>query len=168
MSEEFEEEGFSDLEDEDLEIDLNEDFPDLEDLQDDEDDENKDEKKEKSSKPGVVYLSRIPPFMSPAQVKTMLSSFGKVSRVYLRPEDKSVAKKRKKFKNNGRKNYVDGWIEFEKKKYAKEAALLLNNQPMGGKKRSAYCEDLWNIKYLKGFKWTNLTDQICKLLICVC
>jgi ESF2/ABP1 family protein len=163
-------------EDEQLEIDLSEDFPSIQQQQDEfsqvEAEEEEEEEEEmlkiasNSSTPGVVYLSRIPPFMSPAQIRSMLSSsFGVVTRIFLRPEDKSVAKKRKKFKNNGRKNYVDGWVEFAKKRYAKEAALALNNQTMGGKKRSAYCEDLWNIKYLKGFKWTDLSDQIGKRII---
>ena len=32
----------------------------------------------------------------------------------------------------------------------------------GGKRRSAYFYDLWNIKYLKKFKWDNLTEEIGK------
>jgi len=30
---------------------------------------------------------------------------------------------------------------------------------VGGKKRSYYHDDIWNIKYLKGFKWHHLTEQ---------
>ncbi len=43
-------------------------------------------------------------------------------------------------------------MEFEDKKEAKSAAAMLNGQPMGGKRRSAYHYDLWNIKYLPKFK----------------
>ncbi len=37
---------------------------------------------------------------------------------------------------------------------------MLNGQPMGGKRRSAYFYDLWNIKYLPKFKWDHLTEEI--------
>ena len=35
---------------------------------------------------GIVYLSRIPPFMKPHKVKHLLSRYGSVGRVYLKPE----------------------------------------------------------------------------------
>jgi ESF2/ABP1 family protein len=31
---------------------------------------------------------------------------------------------------------------------------------VGGKKGGWYHDDVWNIKYLKGFKWHHLTEQI--------
>ena len=34
---------------------------------------------------------------------------------------------------------------------------MLNGQPMGGKRRSAYFYDLWCMKYLPKFKWDHLT-----------
>ena len=34
------------------------------------------------------------------------------------------------------------------------------NLAKGGKKRFYYHDDLWNIKYLPGFKWDHLTGQI--------
>lgn len=74
--------------------------------------------------------------------------------------DKSIQKKRKKYKNDNRRNHTDGWVQFSRKKDAKIAAAALNNQPIGGKKRYRFRDDLWNIKYLKGFKWTQLTDKI--------
>ncbi len=36
--------------------------------------------------PGVVYLSRIPPFMKPHKLKHLLVPYGNVGRVYLQPE----------------------------------------------------------------------------------
>jgi len=39
-------------------------------------------------------------------------------------------------------------------------ALALNNTPIGGKKRDYYSQDIWNIKYLKKFKWHHLTEKI--------
>ena len=59
------------------------------------------------------------------------------------------------------KSYSEGWIEFVDKKVAKHVARLLNGEPMGGpKKRSKYYYDLWNLKYLSGFKWENLTEDV--------
>lgn len=37
---------------------------------------------------------------------------------------------------------------------------MLNGQPMGGKRRSAYHFDLWCLKYLPKFKWETLTEEI--------
>ena len=39
---------------------------------------------------GIVYLSRVPPFMKPHKVKHLLSRYGSVGRVYLKPEGMSV------------------------------------------------------------------------------
>ena len=39
-------------------------------------------------KPGIVYLSRIPPSMNPLKVKNLLSQFGEVDRLFLQPEGK--------------------------------------------------------------------------------
>ena len=46
-------------------------------------------KKKKASKvPGVVYLSRIPPYMKPHKLKYLLSPYGKVGNIFLQPEGK--------------------------------------------------------------------------------
>lgn len=58
------------------------------------------------------------------------------------------------------KNYTEGWVEFEDKRMAKRVALAINGTQIGGKRRSAYFEDLWNIKYLPKFKWDHLTEEI--------
>ena len=60
------------------------------------------------------------------------------------------------------KNFTEGWIEFEDKRVAKQTAQMLNGQPMGGKRRSAYHYDLWCLKYLSKFKWDHLTEEIGK------
>lgn len=100
-------------------------------------------------KRGVIYLSRIPPFMGPNLLRKILSQYGEIGRIHLTPEgwslqiiyivssihklfsDASSARLRRKFKNSTRKNYIDGWIEFEKKKIAKQVALALNNTNIG-------------------------------------
>ncbi|SPR00104.1 RRM domain-containing protein [Plasmodiophora brassicae] len=127
----------------------------------DNDDEKPWEEFEKRTrKSGVVYLSRIPPFMSVHLLRRMMSQFGEVGRIYLTPEDAATARRRKKFKGSTRKNYVDGWIEFAKKRIAKQVAESLNNTQIGGKKRSKFHDDIWNIRYLKGFKWHHLTEKL--------
>nr|CAG8443805.1 9489_t:CDS:2 [Entrophospora candida] len=108
----------------------------------------------------VIYLSRIPPFMKPAKIKHLLSRYGEIGRVYLAPEDAKIHARRKKYGGNKKKNYAEGWVEFLDKKDAKNVANILNTQPIGGNRRNHYHDDLWNIKYLSKFKWSNLTDQI--------
>ena len=39
-------------------------------------------------------------------------------------------------------------------------ARSLNNTQIGGKKSSYYYHDIWNLKYLSGFKWRHLTEKI--------
>ena len=41
---------------------------------------------EVSLSPGIIYLSRIPPYMKPNKVKHIFSQYGEVGRVYLQPE----------------------------------------------------------------------------------
>lgn len=53
-----------------------------------------------------------------------------------------------------------GWIEFSDKKIAKQVAESLNNTAMGGKKGDFYHDDIWNVKYLSGFKWDYLTEKM--------
>ena len=70
----------------------------------------------------------------------------------LRYADASVRKRRKAKGGNGSKQFVEGWVEFGCKRVAKKVAASLNNSRMGGKKRDYYHDDMWNLKYLKGFK----------------
>ncbi|KAJ1490473.1 hypothetical protein T484DRAFT_1613955, partial [Baffinella frigidus] len=111
-------------------------------------------------KTGVVYLSRVPPYMKPDKIRTLLRKYGEVNRVYLTPEDPAMRKRRVAKGGNKRLNYVDGWIEFLDKRDAKRAANELNTQAIGGKATSFYAADLWNLKYLSKFKWNHLTEKI--------
>jgi hypothetical protein len=36
----------------------------------------------------------------------------------------------------------------------------LNNQQVGGKRRTHAFDSLWCLKYLKGFKWSHLVEQL--------
>jgi len=114
----------------------------------DEDDEDDNQKSQ--GKKGVIYLSYIPPGMDVKKVRDIFERFGQIGRVYLEP---TRAKQR-----NGHQ-YVEGWIEFNKKRVAKLVAKTLNGTPVGGKRRTLFHDSIWNIKYLHRFKWHNLTEQ---------
>ncbi|KAJ1789443.1 Activator of basal transcription 1 [Coemansia sp. RSA 2399] len=114
----------------------------------------------KEAKSGVVYMSRVPPFMKAIKVRHMLKKYAEIGRVYFIEEDEQKRKRRVKNGGNRRKLFVEGWIEFANKKYAKAVAQMLNNTPMGGKKHGFYHDDLWNLKYLPKFKWRHLVDQL--------
>ncbi|XP_001627090.2 pre-rRNA-processing protein ESF2 isoform X2 [Nematostella vectensis] len=120
------------------------------------DEDNVDQK----TKPGIVYLSRLPPFMKPAKIRHTFSQFGEVGRLFLQPEDPSVRKKRKKFGGSGKKAFTEGWVEFKDKRIAKLVARSLNNTQIGGKKKSYYHDDIWNVKYLPKFLWGHLSEKI--------
>ncbi|XP_031572878.1 pre-rRNA-processing protein ESF2-like [Actinia tenebrosa] len=98
--------------------------------------------------------------MKPSKVRYIFSQYGEVGRLFLQPEDESVRKKRKKFGGSGRKAFTEGWVEFKNKKIAKQVANSLNNTIIGGKKKSFYHDDIWNIKYLPRFLWSQLSEQI--------
>ena len=121
------------------------------------------ERAEKAAKrSGVIYISRVPPFMKPHTLKHFLEPHAPkgIGRVFLTPEDHSAYLQRKKSGGNKKKSFTDGWVEFVSKKEAKNAASFLNGNIIGGKKGGYYHDDLWNMKYLHGFKWSHLTEQI--------
>lgn len=114
----------------------------------------------KIKKTGLVYLSKIPPYMKPIKVRQILERFGEVNRIFLVPEDHKAYQRRVKYGGNKKKNFTEGWVEFVKKSHAKLAAETLNGNIIGGKKGNYYHDDILNIKYLHKFKWNNLTEQI--------
>lgn len=114
----------------------------------------------KLQKRGILYLSRVPPRMGPAKVKTLLSDFGPITRIYLVEEDKTIRKKRRKMGGSSGKRYTEGWIEFESKKVAKLVAETINMSRITNHKGSIHYDDIWNVKYLKGFKWSHLTEKV--------
>ena len=111
---------------------------------------------------GVVYISRVPPFMKPQTLKHFLAPHASkgLGRVFLTPEDHASHTRRVKSGGNKKKSFTDGWVEFVSKREAKLAAEMLNGNIIGGKKGNFYHDDLWSMKYLKGFKWSHLTEQI--------
>jgi ESF2/ABP1 family protein len=115
-------------------------------------------------KSGVVYLSRIPPFMKLVKLRSLLEPYGTINRIFLAPEDPVAHARRVRNGGNKRKLHTEGWVEFVNKRDAKKACELLNGRAIGGKKGSYYCDDIWNLVYLKGFKWHNLTEYVISCL----
>lgn len=113
-----------------------------------------------AKKTGVIYISRVPPFMKPTTLRQLLSPYGEIGRIFLTPEDPVQHQRRVRAGGNKKKSFTDGWVEFVSKKDAKIVAEMLNSNIIGGKKGNFYHDDVWNIKYLKGFKWQHLTEQI--------
>lgn len=108
---------------------------------------------------GVIFLSRVPPFMKPNKARDLFEQYGEVTRLYLAEEDVGVRHRRKKAGGNASKQFSEGWIEYADKKIAKSVAESLNNTKIAGRKGDFYHDDNWNIKYLKGFKWDYLTEK---------
>lgn len=109
---------------------------------------------------GVVYISRVPPFMKPAKMRSIMARFGETNRIFLAPEDPKSRIRRIKTGGNKKTMYTEGWVEFVKKRDAKLAAETLNGNIIGGKKGNYYHDDILSVKYLHKFKWHNLTEQI--------
>ncbi|CAG9118047.1 unnamed protein product [Plutella xylostella] len=111
--------------------------------------------KKKTRKRGIVYLSTIPPYMNVAKVREIFSQYGDVGRIFLQPSGKP-GEKRKRVANQ----FTEGWVEFQKKKVAKQVAANLNNTKIGTRKRSRYFDMIWNIKYIPRFKWIHLSERL--------
>jgi ESF2/ABP1 family protein len=77
-------------------------------------------------KSGVVYVSRVPPYMTPAKLRSLLEPYGKINRLFLAPEDPAARSRRIRNGGNKKRSFTEGWVEFVKKKDAKKACELLN------------------------------------------
>lgn len=118
--------------------------------------------KAKVDKSGIVYMSRVPPHLKPLKLRQMLEVHANLGRIYMAPKE-TAPRKSKAQGSNGQKQgkeFSEAWIEFQDKKQAKAVVEMLNCTAMGGKNRSRYKEDLWNLKYLPKFKWDHLTEEI--------
>lgn len=109
-------------------------------------------------KPGVIYLSRIPPFMKPPTLRRLLSPHGIILRIFLTPEAHSIYLKRRLLGGNKKRSFIDGWVEFSRRKDARICAEALNATTIGG--RGWYADDVWNIRYLKKFTWEDLMGGV--------
>merc|ERR1719499_2467865 len=78
----------------------------------------------------------------------------------MKPEEDGVAKARQKHKKDSRKRYTKAWIGFADKRVAKAFVNYCNGETMKGKRRSRFYHDIWCLKYLKGFRWTHLKEEL--------
>jgi len=104
--------------------------------------------------PGVIYLSRIPNKMNVTIIRSYFDQYGQTGRIYLQ-----LSKNEGKTKRERGPKYTEGWIEFKSKRDAKLIAKQLNNQQVGGRRRTPWYDDIWNIKYLAKFRWTHLHER---------
>lgn len=114
----------------------------------------------KAEKRGVIHVSRVPPRMDHVKLRQVLSQFGEIQRIYLVPEAAAAQMNRKRAGGFRGQAFSEGWVEFTKKSVAKRVANMLNGQQIGGKKRSSFYYDIWNVKYLSKIKWDDVTDEI--------
>ncbi|XP_059177700.1 uncharacterized protein LOC131957021 [Physella acuta] len=105
--------------------------------------------KDNKDKPGIIYLSTVPEYMSVQKLRNVFGEFGEVNRTFFQPVEKSYSYKKGLL-------FTEGWVEFSKKSVAKYVALALNNTQVGGKKRNPWFNCIWNIKYLPKFTWTDV------------
>lgn len=104
---------------------------------------------EKKYKYGIIYLSYIPEGLNVKLLREIMSEFGEVGRIFLERDEKK------------KRCYLEGWIEFKKKRVAKSVAKTLNGTPLQyGRKHCKMNGQIWNIKYLHKFKWVHLTEQL--------
>ena len=106
-------------------------------------------------------MSKVPPYMNPDSLRKLLEKRFPLGRIFLQAEAENITRTRKKLGGNHKIKYVEGWIEFEKKKDGKMAAMVLNTQLIGGKKRhNMFHDDTWHLRYLTKFTWANLTEKL--------
>ncbi|CAF1114327.1 unnamed protein product [Adineta steineri] len=104
--------------------------------------------------PGVLYLSRIPNKMNVTIIRQYFDQYGQTGRIFLQ-----LSKDEGKTKRERGAKYSEGWIEFKSKRDAKLIAKQLNNQQVGGRRRTPWYDEIWNIKYLSKFRWTHLHER---------
>ena len=67
---------------------------------------------------------------------------------------------RKGRKGSKSAKYSEGWVEFISKRKAKMVAEMLCGQLVLGKRTSLAYDCIWTCKYLHGFKWVHLMEQL--------
>ncbi|CAD50948.1 hypothetical protein C923_01879 [Plasmodium falciparum UGT5.1] len=127
------------------------------------------EVKREESKRGIIYLSYVPIGLSVSKIREIFCKYGDVDKIHLNKineEDMNIMSKgknevKKEKKKRNKNKYQDGYIEFLNKKDAIKVESLLNNQPIGGKKRKNILrEHFWHIKYIKNMTWNDLISSV--------
>lgn len=78
--------------------------------------------------------------------------------------DPKSATARKQRQKHRQADFTEAWVEFLDKAMAKTVAQMLNAQVIGGKKGDRWRDDIWTMRYLSGFKWEMLGEQVGALL----
>ncbi|WWD15703.1 hypothetical protein CI109_100125 [Kwoniella shandongensis] len=121
-------------------------------------------KAKKTKSPGIVYISRLPPGMTPQKVRHLMGRWGDVGKVYAQrpdaPSGHNPNVSQPKKQKHASANFTEAWVEFLDKSIAKTVASMLNAQVIGGKKGDRWRDDIWTMKYLSGFKWEMLGEQV--------
>ncbi len=120
----------------------------------------------KRNKKGIIYLSCLPKYLNVIKLREIMENFGEVGRIFLQPQKTgklpyyppSFYHLRTKFtilyrtvlvnKKKPAKHFTEGWVEFEKKRVAKEVAAGLNGRKIECRKKSKYYDFIWSVKYL--------------------
>ena len=126
----------------------------------------------KKNKPGIIYLSRLPPYLRPQTLRHLLSVHGTITNLFLTPEPPATYHHRvHTHHGNKKRQYIDGWVEFQHKRHAKACVDALNGRTtaeglgvggIGGRKGGKgrwYRDDVWSLKYLRGFGWDDLMQS---------
>ena len=131
----------------------------------------------REAKKGIIYISRIPYGMTVAKVRHLLGGFGDVDRIYLQDGREKESGEKRTGRQSKSAHFTEGWVEFTNKKVAKTVAGMLNAEPIGaasggsggggkgGKKSGGlgmrrWKDEIWTMKYLSGFKWGMLSEQL--------
>lgn len=117
-------------------------------------------RKKTGPSPGIIYISRIPPGMTPHKIKHLMSRWGETGKVFAQKDESGPSKGKASqsfllpcilfpavtcqglgwltcpcaLHTAHSVNYTEAWIEFVDKAVAKSAALMLNAQTIGGHK----------------------------------
>lgn len=105
---------------------------------------------EKQKRSGVVYFSSIPPRFNPQSLRDFLNNLAEVNRIHLiknKRYDKDI-------------KFIEGWVEFVSKRKAKQIVDMISGKIVGGKGKNAARDTVWCCKYLHGFKWVHLMEQL--------
>ena len=96
------------------------------------------------NKTGVIYLPKIPPGRNYTRIREIFEKFAPIGNIYLVPDKQANDKLQKKGK--GYKNYKEGFVEFKRKKDAKNFANIFNGAAL--KNGSSADGFIWDIRYL--------------------
>jgi ESF2/ABP1 family protein len=108
---------------------------------------------ERQRRSGVVYFPTIPPGFTVSRMREELSKLADIKRIYLKQN-------RKAKKGPSGTRYIEGWVEFVSKRKAKQVAEMLCGNMVLGKRTSMAYDCIWTCKYLHGFKWVHLMEQL--------